>query len=129
MKLNKLKEIVIEGNPEIGRLRKSMEANPLLRVGREIQRERRKVGMTQKELAKKMGTSQSAITKIENGVRNPSIKVLQKVADALDGVLTVKIKGNVFVESKQANKSTASSVVPFAWNDHPTFLGAVSSKA
>ncbi len=40
--------------------------------------------MTQKALAQKLHTKQSAISRFESGLYNPSIKFLSKVAKALD---------------------------------------------
>lgn len=45
--------------------------------------------MTQAALAKKMGTKQSAISRLESGDYNPSLTLLRKVAKALDSKLTV----------------------------------------
>jgi len=45
--------------------------------------------MTQKELAQKIGTRQSAISRLESGNGNPTIGFLQKVASALDTRVTV----------------------------------------
>jgi len=45
--------------------------------------------MTQAALAKKMGTKQSAISRLESGSTNPSFSQLRKVAKALDSKLTV----------------------------------------
>ena len=39
--------------------------------------------MTQKELAEKTGIAQTEISRIENGTRNPSIKLLQRLADGM----------------------------------------------
>lgn len=46
-------------------------------------------GLTQKQLAEKMGTKQSAIARLESGNANPSIAFLKKVAQALGGKLQV----------------------------------------
>lgn len=40
--------------------------------------------MTQQELAKKTGIAQTEISRIENGSRNPSLKILERLADGLD---------------------------------------------
>ncbi len=48
-------------------------------------------GLTQKELARKIGTKQSAISRLESGSYNPSLVFLQKVAKALDTRLKVEI--------------------------------------
>ena len=45
--------------------------------------------MTQADLAKKMGTKQSAVSRLESGAYNPSFAQLQKVAKALDSKLKI----------------------------------------
>jgi len=50
-------------------------------------------GLTQRELARKIGTKQSAVSRLESGAYNPSIAFLQKVADALDARLKVSLSG------------------------------------
>jgi|TARA_Y100000310_G_C20344120_1_gene651211 DNA-binding XRE family transcriptional regulator/phage-related protein len=47
--------------------------------------------MTQAQLAKKVGTTQSAIARLESGTYNPSFSMLRKVADALDAKLTISL--------------------------------------
>src|SRR3954468_6185798 len=44
---------------------------------------RRTAGMTQSELAEKCETTQQQIAKIENGVVDPRLSTLRKIADAL----------------------------------------------
>ena len=39
--------------------------------------------LTQKELAEKTGINQVDISKLENGTRNPSLKLLQRLADGM----------------------------------------------
>lgn len=48
-------------------------------------------GLSQKELAKKIGTKQSAISRLESGSYNPSISFLQKVSKALDAKLKISL--------------------------------------
>ncbi|NIA18467.1 MAG: helix-turn-helix domain-containing protein [Simkaniaceae bacterium] len=48
-------------------------------------------GMSQSDLAKKIGTKQSAISRLESGNYNPSIKLLEKVANALHLKLSVSL--------------------------------------
>jgi len=48
-------------------------------------------GLTQAQLAKKIGTKQSAIARLESGSYNPSINFLQKVAHGLNARLEVSI--------------------------------------
>jgi predicted transcriptional regulator len=49
-------------------------------------------GFTQKELAQKIGTKQSAISRLESGKANPSLLFLQKIAKALHSNLEVTFK-------------------------------------
>lgn len=47
------------------------------------------LGMTQKDVADKMGTTQSAISRIASMKTNPSYKQLQKMAEAVGGELLI----------------------------------------
>ncbi len=57
----------------------------------QIIEKRTKKGLTQTALAKKIGTKQSAIARLESGAYNPSIAFLEKVAKALDSKLEISI--------------------------------------
>ena len=46
-------------------------------------------GITQKELAKKVGTKQSAIARFEAGNVNPSLEFLERVANVMGYKLTI----------------------------------------
>jgi len=48
-------------------------------------------GLTQSALAKKVGTKQSAISRLESGSYNPSVDFLKKIADALEVQLRVTL--------------------------------------
>ncbi len=48
-------------------------------------------GITQADLAKKVGTKQSAISRFEAGGSNPTIGFLKRLADALDVDLRIVI--------------------------------------
>lgn len=54
------------------------------KIGKIISQIRKDKNVTQSQLAHKIGTSQSAINQIENGLRNISIETLSKISDALD---------------------------------------------
>lgn len=53
---------------------------------------RNKKGLTQEQLAKKMGTKQSAIARLESGNANLTIDFLDKVASVLGVKLTVQLQ-------------------------------------
>ncbi len=65
------------------------EIQPELNVIRALIDARISKNMTQKELAEKTGIAQTEISKLENGTRNPSIKLLQRLADGMGMVLNV----------------------------------------
>ena len=64
---------------------------PEFALARMIIEKRLKRGLTQAELARKIGTKQSAIARLESGAYNPSIKFLSKVAGALGAKLSFSI--------------------------------------
>ena len=49
-----------------------------------------KKGVTQKELADKIGTKQSVISRLESGRANPSVAFLKKLAQALNSHLEIR---------------------------------------
>jgi len=53
---------------------------------------RLKKGLTQRELAKRLETKQSAIARLESGNYNPTLEFLQKTAKALDTKLVIDFK-------------------------------------
>jgi predicted transcriptional regulator len=48
--------------------------------------------ISQKELARRMGTKQSALSRFESGKYNPSLAFMQKVAEALDSKLEIRLR-------------------------------------
>lgn len=53
----------------------------LFKSGVLIQQTRQQLGMTQEELANKVGTSKSYISKIENNLKEARISTLQKIVE------------------------------------------------
>ncbi|MBQ7914639.1 MAG: helix-turn-helix transcriptional regulator [Clostridia bacterium] len=53
-------------------------------MGEKIKNLREKAGLSQTELADKLGLSKSVISAYEKGIRNPSFKVLPQLAEALN---------------------------------------------
>ena len=49
-------------------------------------------GITQKELSALTGISQGDISQIENGTLNPSLKILRRIAAALDMELKITLE-------------------------------------
>lgn len=60
---------------------------------------RKSLNLTQKQLAELTGIDQGDISKLENGLRNPTIQLLKRIADSMN--MTLKIE---FVPKQQDNK-------------------------
>ena len=70
--------------------RKEWEENqPEMDIIRAIIDARISQNMTQKELSERTGINQTEISRLENGSRNPSIKLLQRLAEGMG--MTLKI--------------------------------------
>lgn len=65
---------------------------PEFEIIRSVLRARIKSGITQKEFARRMKTTQSAISRFESGAYNPTVSFLKKAAIALDAKLTISIR-------------------------------------
>lgn len=63
---------------------------PEYQVQRALIRLRIKEHLTQKQLAKRIGTKQPVLSRIENGRVEASLETLQKIADAVGAKLIVK---------------------------------------
>ncbi|MEX0934969.1 MAG: helix-turn-helix transcriptional regulator [Candidatus Paceibacterota bacterium] len=68
------------------------ELEPEFEIVCSVIRKRQEKGLSQKELAQRAGTGQSAISRLESGTYNPSLAFLKKVSKALDAKLEVKLK-------------------------------------
>lgn len=68
------------------------ETQPEFEIAKSIIRARIENKITQKELAKRMNTTQSVISRLEQGNTSPSIALLKKVAAALNTTLQVSFK-------------------------------------
>jgi len=63
------------------------------KIGVMLQQARLKKGMTQEQLAKKVGTTKSYISKIENDVKEVRISSLERIVEiGLGGKLELKLK-------------------------------------
>ena len=64
--------------------------NVIYEIKKQIIRYRIENDLTQRELADKIGTKQSAISRLENDDYNPSVEFLDKIAKALDKKLEIR---------------------------------------
>lgn len=61
-------------------------------IARSIIRARTEQGLTQAQLAKKLKTRQSVISRVENARTTPSLSFLKRLAEVLDASLRVQFK-------------------------------------
>ena len=61
-------------------------------IADQVATRRRELGLSQLDLARLTGTTQSAIARLEAGKRPPRIDTLLRIADALDTELTVELR-------------------------------------
>ena len=66
-------------------------AGRAIRLAFEIRALREKKGLSQRQLAELVGTTQSAIARLEGGRICPSLPTLDRIANALDAELTVTL--------------------------------------
>ena len=65
---------------------------PRYRIISELIEARIKNGFTQKELADKIGTKQSAIARLESGNINPTLEFLDKIASGMGRKLSIQVQ-------------------------------------
>lgn len=66
-----------------------VEVQPEMNIIRALVDARTSQNLTQKELSERTGIAQTEISRLENGTRNPSIKLLKRLADGMGMVLNV----------------------------------------
>ena len=70
--------------------------NYKLKIGKLIQEARVNRGLTQTELAKELGTSQSAVNRIEKGGQNISLEMIARISDVLSSdIVTLNKTGKI----------------------------------
>ncbi len=77
-------------NPQVRKALKETELE--YQVAREIIKARITRGLTQKQLAEKLKTRQSVISRVENAKTVPSLSFLKRVAQAIGSTLQVQFK-------------------------------------
>lgn len=89
------------------------------RIGDFVARIRQEKGMTQAELAERLGTSQSAINRIEKGKQNLSLETLSRLSEALNkqlisigsGSVNLRIEGGHELSGEISLKTSKNAAV------------------
>ena len=90
MNFEEYKKTAFEADPEL----KSEydELAPQYEIIKKVIQARTEQNITQKELAERINTTQSNISRLESGNYNPSLAFLRKIASALNKDLIVSLK-------------------------------------
>lgn len=88
-------------DPEFRKLREA--SRPKLQFRIALVRARLAAGLTQAEVAKAIGTKQSAIARLESGESNPTLDMMARLATALS--VSFEIRPNATVEAHEAELS------------------------
>ena len=80
-------------------------------VGRLVARERSTAGLTQAELAARLGTTQAAVSKIETGRTLAGIDMLDRIARALDRPITLTLGADPAPISRPARRARVAKVL------------------
>ncbi len=88
MNLQEMKEETFKNNPKVKEEYEKLK--PEYDVIRVVLEARKQAKLTQQQLADKTGINRSDISKLENGNTNPTIALLQRLADGMD--MTLKLE-------------------------------------
>lgn len=83
------KKEAFERDPDLKKAYDDLELE--FSIVEQVIRKRLEKGLSQKQLAEKIGTKQSAISRLEGGNSNPSVAFLEKIAKALDSKLQISL--------------------------------------
>src|SRR5947208_8212919 len=93
-------------------------------LGRRLASLRQEAGLSQVELANRMGTSQAAISKIESGVNLPTLPLLERFAEATGRSLELRIGSPAKTPTRTQLRQRVRAVLgdePFdPWERDPT---------
>src|SRR5690606_14730481 len=89
------------------------------KIGQLVYRIRRDKGLTQAEFAKRLGTSQSAVNRIEKGGQNLSMEMLGRISDVLNkqivslssGAVNLRVEGGHELSGEITLKTSKNAAV------------------
>jgi len=87
-------------DPEYVRIEQQLK--PLLNLANDVIRLRTERGWTQKELAQRVGTRQANISRLENGLANPTFRFLQKLSEVFEVDLTLRLSNDALSEDRSS---------------------------
>jgi transcriptional regulator with XRE-family HTH domain len=110
----KLEELISEWKRDPEFARAYEERAPEFEIARAVIRRRLELGLTQAQLAEKVGTKQASISRLENAAGHPSFSFLKRVAQALGVPLHVGL-GELPASALQTQQKAASPTPTLNW--------------
>lgn len=86
----KQKHLELMNDPEYARRYQDQEEE--FNIARELIQARTRTGLTQEEVARRMGTTQSAVARMESGKPVPSLRSLQRYAKATGSKVKISLE-------------------------------------
>ena len=93
MKLTPIEDLITEDFGAVGTLRRDrfeMECDAFI-IGEQLKEERRKAGLTQEQLAERIGTKKSFISRVERGHTDIQLSTLVKLFNGLGRQVRIRI--------------------------------------
>lgn len=78
-------------------------------VGERVRLLREEHGLSQRELAERIGSTQPAIARLEAGGVTPSLGTLERIAEALDTALVVEFRDRTKLPAKAPTRKAKAS--------------------
>lgn len=95
-------------------------------LGKRIKKYRKEKGITQKELAKRIGKSYSLVQKYELDITQPPLEVILKLADALEVPIAYLLSGSLYPQTVFYNNNGIVKVEPGVPDDVAQLVGLSS---
>lgn len=100
-KLRDLKDLIFELHQDPKHEEQYRRKKPFYDLTLEITKRRNELGLSQNELAERMGAHQSAISRIQSAERNPRLGTIIEIAEALDATVEIKFVANQKLKQSQ----------------------------
>ena len=82
-----------------------------MKLPEKIQRERKKMGLSQEKLAEKIGVSRQAITKWENGLASPELEKIVSLSECFKVSTDYLLKDNIYGHLQYATKKQFAAAI------------------
>lgn len=125
MDIRKVKAEMLANNPNLAF---ELKNDTAYQVGRQIMGARISAGKTQDDLAKELGTKQSAISRLERGASAPSLATLKRIANFCGRYIDIKLRSVSDLALNETNEPSFESLSRIYYRCNYTFARANPSR-